>query len=59
MDTKFRPGDKVTHTRWGRGVVRKVYAIATPGTSEETEYVVKLRSDRYPVTLTEVNLERA
>lgn len=52
---KFKVGDKVTHARHGDGVIREVYAVATEP-DQETEYVVKLRSNRYPVTLSEENL---
>jgi len=54
---KFKVGDKVEHHRFGPGVVREIYANATAGTDEENEYRVKLRSNRYPVTLGEHGLE--
>lgn len=53
---KFKVGDKVTHHRFGPGVVREVWAVAEEGSDQETEYVVKLRSDRWPATLGEQGL---
>ena len=55
---KFRAGQKVTHSRFGRGRIVEVYAVAQ-ATDEETEYVVKLVGDRYPATLSERNLTAA
>lgn len=52
---KFQAGDKVNHNRFGAGIVRSIYAVAQ-NANEETEYVVKLRGERYPVTLSELNL---
>lgn len=53
---KFKVGDKVTHHRFGAGVVREVWAIAEANTNQETEYVVKIRGERYPATLGEFGL---
>lgn len=57
MTTKFQPGDKITHPRFGDGVIREVFAVAQ-NPDEETEYVVKLRGERYPATLGETSLEK-
>lgn len=55
MTTKFQPGDKVEHPRFGTGTVREIWAVAqNPG--EETEYVVKLRGERWPAYLGEESL---
>lgn len=52
---KFQVGDKVEHAYFGKGVIREVWAIAQ-NEDEETEYVVKLRGERYPATLGETSL---
>lgn len=54
---KFQAGDKVEHERFGAGVVKAVYAVAQ-NAEEETEYVVKLRGERWPATLGESGLVR-
>jgi hypothetical protein len=54
---KFQVGAKVTHNVYGNGIVREVYAAAQHA-GEETEYLVKLQSDRHPVTLSELNLSK-
>jgi hypothetical protein len=56
MDAKFKVGDKVTHSSWGPGTVREIYAVAQSA-DEETEYVVKLRGERYPVHIGESRME--
>lgn len=54
---KFSPRQTVEHPRFGRGRIVEVWAIAqNPG--EETEYVVKLRGERWPATLGEASLTR-
>lgn len=53
---KFKTGDKVNHHRFGAGIVREIWAIAEAGTEQETEYVVKLRGERWPATLGEHGL---
>lgn len=55
---KFKVGDKVIHPYWGRGTIREIYAQAQHA-DEETEYVVKLRSERYPANIGESRLARA
>jgi RNA polymerase-interacting CarD/CdnL/TRCF family regulator len=52
---KFQPGDKVEHPRFGTGVIREVWAEAQ-NPDEETEYVVKLRGERWPAYLGEASL---
>jgi RNA polymerase-interacting CarD/CdnL/TRCF family regulator len=52
---KFRTGQTVEHARHGVGRITEVYAVATEP-DQETEYVVKLRGQRWPVTLAESNL---
>lgn len=52
---KFRPRQTVEHVRHGVGRITEVYAVATEP-DQDTEYLVKLRGQRYPVTLAESNL---
>ena len=58
MSAKFTVGQKVNHNRFGAGRIVAVYALAT-NANEETEYTVKLRSERYSATLAESNLTAA
>lgn len=54
-ETKFQVGQTVEHSYWGLGKIKDVWAVAqNPG--EETEYVVKLRGERYPAHLGETSL---
>jgi hypothetical protein len=55
---RFRVGQKVSHSNFGIGRIVAVYAIAQAA-DEETEYIVKLRGDRYPATLGEHGLTAA
>lgn len=55
MSAKFSPGQKVNHEQFGQGRIVRVWAEAQ-AVDEETEYVVKLRGERYPATLAESNL---
>lgn len=54
-EPKFQVGQKVEHPRWGLGKITEVWAVAqNPG--EETEYVVKLKGERWPAYLGETSL---
>lgn len=48
IETLLTPGTKVQHPNFGSGRVLSVYAVAAQDTDEETEYLIKWRSDRYP-----------